>query len=75
MKLARRNFLNVAASAVTLSALPRYGRSIIRRGRLAAIPEGCRPRRLSVELAAGYVGEKTVAAFVSRVRRGEYPSP
>jgi hypothetical protein len=33
------------------------------------------PRRLCVELAAGYVGEKTVAAFVSRVRKGEYPAP
>jgi hypothetical protein len=43
--------------------------------RLATIPEGCWPRRLHVELAAGYVGEKTVAAFVSRVRKGEYPPP
>jgi hypothetical protein len=43
--------------------------------RLAVIPEGCWPRRLHVELAAGYVGEKTVAAFVRRVRNGEYPAP
>jgi hypothetical protein len=43
--------------------------------RLAVIPEGCWPRRLRVELAAGYVGEKTVAAFVRRVRNGEYPAP
>jgi hypothetical protein len=43
--------------------------------RHAAIPEGCWPRRMRVEFAAGYVGEKTVAAFVSRVRKGEYPPP
>jgi hypothetical protein len=43
--------------------------------RPAVIPEGCWPRRLHVELAAGYVGEKTVAAFVRRVRSGEYPAP
>jgi hypothetical protein len=46
-----------------------------RQRRLAVIPEGCWPRRLRVELAAGYVGEKTIAAFVGRVRKGEYPAP
>jgi hypothetical protein len=30
---------------------------------------------MRVELAAGYVGEKSVAAFVRRVRKGEYPAP
>jgi hypothetical protein len=43
--------------------------------RLASIPEGCWPARMRVELAAGYVGEKTAAAFVRRVRNGEYPAP
>ena len=30
---------------------------------------------MRAELAAGYVGEQTVAAFVRRVRSGEYPAP
>ena len=38
------------------------------------IPVGSWPRRMSVELAAGYCGEHTVAAFVSRVGK-EYPQP
>jgi hypothetical protein len=43
--------------------------------RSAVIPEGCWPARMRAEFAAGYVGEKTVAAFVRRVRKGEYPAP
>jgi hypothetical protein len=43
--------------------------------RPAQLPEGCWPRRMRAELAAGYVGEQTVAAFVRRVRHGEYPAP
>ena len=43
--------------------------------RPAELPEGCWPRRMRAEYAAGYVGEKTVAAFERRWRRGEYPAP
>ena len=38
------------------------------------IPAGSWPRRMGAELAAGYCGETTVAAFVSRVGK-EYPQP
>jgi hypothetical protein len=38
------------------------------------IPAGSWPRRMSVELAAGYCGEPTAEAFVSRVGK-EYPQP
>ncbi len=38
------------------------------------IPAGSWPRRMGPELAAGYVGEPSVEAFLSRVGR-EYPSP
>ena len=38
------------------------------------IPAGSWPRRMSVELAAGYCGEPTAKAFVSRVGK-EYPQP
>jgi hypothetical protein len=43
--------------------------------RPATIPVGSWPRRLGANLAAGYVGEQTVDAFLHRVRRGEYPKP
>ena len=42
--------------------------------RLAAIPSGSWPRRMSAELAAGYCGEKSVEAFLARVGK-EYPMP
>jgi hypothetical protein len=38
------------------------------------IPAGSWPRRMSVELAAGYCGEPTAEAFLSRVGK-EYPQP
>jgi hypothetical protein len=38
------------------------------------IPAGSWPRRMPVELAAGYCGEPTTEAFVSRVGK-EYPHP
>jgi hypothetical protein len=41
----------------------------------ALIPLGAWPRRMGPNLAAGYVGEKSVDAFLRRVRRGEYPRP
>jgi hypothetical protein len=46
-----------------------------RERRVATIPVGCWPRRMGADLAAGYCGETTVAAFVRRVRSGEYPAP
>jgi hypothetical protein len=52
-----------------------HGAPIRRPRRLAECPDGCWPRRMRAEYAAGYVGEKTVAAFVRRVRCGEYPAP
>jgi hypothetical protein len=30
---------------------------------------------MSAELAAAYVGERSVSAFETRVRSGEYPAP
>jgi hypothetical protein len=42
--------------------------------RPAIIPSGSWPRRLTAELAAGYVGEQSVEAFISRVGT-EYPRP
>jgi hypothetical protein len=42
--------------------------------RLAVIPSGSWPRRMSAELAAGYCGELTVEAFIARVGK-EYPRP
>ena len=42
--------------------------------RLAVIPSGSWPRRMSAELAAGYCGEKSVEAFLARVGK-EYPKP
>jgi hypothetical protein len=43
--------------------------------RNAIIPAGSWPRRMPAELAAGYCGEPTVQAFISRVEKGEYPRP
>jgi len=40
----------------------------------AAIPAGSCPRRMPVELAAGYCGEPTAEAFLKRVGK-EYPLP
>lgn len=42
--------------------------------RPSTIPHGCWPRRMAADLAAGYVGEKTVEAFLKRVGT-EYPQP
>ena len=42
--------------------------------RAAVIPAGCWPPRMLPEIAAGYVGERTVEAFLSRVGT-EYPAP
>lgn len=42
--------------------------------RLATIPPGSWPRRMREDLAAGYVGEKTVADFLKRVGK-DYPMP
>jgi hypothetical protein len=42
--------------------------------RPALIPAGSWPRRMCAELAAGYCGEPTVDAFMSRVG-AEYPRP
>ena len=42
--------------------------------RPAMIPAGSWPRRMSVELAAGYCGEPTTQAFMNRVGK-EYPHP
>lgn len=42
--------------------------------RPAVIPPGSWPRRMPAALAAGYVGESTVEAFVKRVGT-EYPAP
>jgi len=43
--------------------------------RPSVIPNGSWPRRLTVELAAGYVGERSVDEFLARVKAGEYPAP
>jgi hypothetical protein len=42
--------------------------------RAPVIPLGCWPRRMSADLAAGYVGESSVGAFIRRVGR-DYPQP
>lgn len=42
--------------------------------RPAAIPVGSWPRRMAADLAAGYVGEASVQAFLRRVGK-DYPSP
>lgn len=42
--------------------------------RVASIPSGSWPRRMSAELAAGYCGETTAEAFLKRVGT-EYPQP
>jgi len=42
--------------------------------RPAIIPAGSWPRRMPVELAAGYCGERSVEAFKARVGT-EYPPP
>jgi hypothetical protein len=44
------------------------------RSQAAEIPSGSWPRRMPVELAAGYCGERTVQAFIERVGK-EYPNP
>lgn len=44
------------------------------RARPSTIPTGAWPRRMPADLAAGYVGEKTVEAFLKRVGKG-YPAP
>jgi hypothetical protein len=38
------------------------------------IPPGCWPRRMTAEVAAGYCGEPSVDAFLSRIG-SEYPQP
>jgi hypothetical protein len=42
--------------------------------RPAIIPAGSWPRRMCAEVAAGYCGEPTAEAFMSRVGQ-EYPQP
>lgn len=42
--------------------------------RPARIPSGSWPRRMGVELAAGYCGEPSTGAFLKRVGQ-EYPHP
>jgi hypothetical protein len=42
--------------------------------RLALIPPGVWPPRMTAELAAGYCGERTVEAFNRRVGK-DYPKP
>lgn len=42
--------------------------------RPAMIPAGSWPRRMGAELAAGYVGEVSVEAFLKRVGK-DYPNP
>lgn len=39
------------------------------------IPPGLWPPRMPADMAAGYCGERSVEAFLSAVRRGEYPQP
>jgi len=52
----------------------RYDRLPRAMPRPAIIPAGSWPRRMPVELAAGYCGESTVEAFLKRVG-SEYPQP
>lgn len=40
----------------------------------ASIPYGAWPRRMAVDLAAGYCGERTIEDFLKRVG-AEYPLP
>ena len=40
----------------------------------ASVPYGAWPRRMPVDLAAGYCGEPTAEAFLKRVGK-EYPLP
>lgn len=42
--------------------------------RPVAIPVGSWPRRMPADLAAGYVGEASVEAFLRRVGK-DYPAP
>lgn len=42
--------------------------------RPSTIPPGSWPRRMQADLAAGYVGERTVEAFLQRVGT-DYPLP
>jgi hypothetical protein len=42
--------------------------------RPVAIPIGSRPRRMAADLAAGYVGEKSVEGFLKRIGK-DYPKP
>jgi len=42
--------------------------------RPVTIPAGSWPRRMGADLAAGYCGEATIEAFISRVGK-EYPRP
>lgn len=42
--------------------------------RPVSYPDGHYPRRMPEELAAGYVGERTIEAFLKRVGK-EYPHP
>lgn len=43
-------------------------------GRQIFIPPGCWPARMTAEIAAGYVGERSVDQFLRRVG-DEYPQP
>lgn len=45
-----------------------------RRLRPVAIPVGSWPRRMPVDLAAGYVGETSVEGFLKRIGK-DYPQP
>jgi hypothetical protein len=47
---------------------------VTRARRPSVIPSGSWPRRMAADLAAAYVGEKTIEAFLSRVG-SEYPWP
>lgn len=40
----------------------------------AIIPVGCWPARMSPEIAAGYVGERSAEAFLARIGK-DYPRP
>jgi hypothetical protein len=50
------------------------GRFMSRPLRAIAIPIGSWPRRMAADLAAGYVGEKSVEGFLKRVGK-DYPKP
>ena len=39
------------------------------------IPPGVWPPRMSVEMAAGYCGERSAEVFLRGVRAGTYPQP